>query len=203
MKLYIMRHAESAANVGDVLAGRLDTPLSPRGVQDADAIAEAFLRTYRPDAVYCSPLIRAVQTARPFVLRLALPLRLDERLQEHDIGGFTGKTYAEAERDPAYEKRREMRWNWLPPGGESYRMIAERVASFLGSIDTSPCSCLIVTHAVTMRLLRGVLEATLPRYPQEIAKNGEIWEVDFTEVGAVHEIRVLSAFDGLTREHRV
>jgi len=106
------------------------------------------------------------------------------------MGIFAGKTYQEAESDPRYGKRREERWDWRPELGESYRMIAERATAFLGDLDPSAGSCLIITHAVTMRLLRGVLEATLPAYPALIAKNGEIWEVDFKGLGHPHVIRL-------------
>ncbi len=202
MKLYIIRHAESEANVQDRLAGQLDVPLSPRGVGDSMDIARAFCRTGTVDRVYCSPLTRAFQTARPFVQILKVPLHLDDRLMEQDIGVFTGRTYAEAEGDPGYEKRREMRWDWKPEGGESYRAIAERVRSFFASLDPACPSCLIVTHAVTMRLMRAVLESTLPSYPLEIAKNGEIWELDFKGSGQSHELRSLWVLDRQAESHR-
>jgi len=51
MKLYIIRHAESEANTRNILAGRLDVPLSERGLRDADALAGAFIRVAAPGAI--------------------------------------------------------------------------------------------------------------------------------------------------------
>lgn len=201
MKLYIVRHAESEANTKDILAGQLDYPLSERGVADAAVLSHANIFPERPTAILCSPLVRAFQTARPTALRFSLPIRLDPRLMEQDMGEFAGKTYAQAESDPGYERDRTKRWEWSPRGGESYRMIAERVMSFfsdletgkLGGIDRGPV--LIVTHAVTMRLIRAALENTLPAYPRDIPKNGEVWTTEFQGLGRPHALRSLFVAD--------
>ena len=80
--LYLMRHAQSEANVRDILAGQREYPLTAVGRADAEAIATAFCRLHTPGVIVSSPLIRAQETAQPFVSRLALPLRLDDRLLE-------------------------------------------------------------------------------------------------------------------------
>jgi 2,3-bisphosphoglycerate-dependent phosphoglycerate mutase/probable phosphoglycerate mutase len=51
-----------------------------------------------------------------------------------------------------------------------------------------------------MRLIRAVLENTLPRYPEAIADNGEIWQVDYSEQGQKHAIKSLLFSEG--RQHR-
>ena len=60
-KLSFIRHAESVANVGNLLAGQSDFPLSEKGLADALRLAER-LRDDLPDALYSSPLTRAMQT---------------------------------------------------------------------------------------------------------------------------------------------
>jgi len=69
-------------------------------------------------------------------------------------------------------------------------MIADRIISFFNSLEekNSDENILIVTHAVSFRLIRAVLENTLPEYPKAFPNNGEIWKVDFTAVGDFHEI---------------
>ncbi len=47
---------------------------------------------------------------------------------------------------------------------------------------------LLVTHAVTLRMIMATLEQTLPDYPHEIAKNGEIWKLRFTGIGKIHQV---------------
>ena len=68
-------------------------------------------------------------------------------------------------------------------------MIAMRLAPFFRDLELlAGHSILFVTHAVTMRLIKAHLEQTLPEYPREIAKNGEIWKTQFTQLGNRHVV---------------
>ncbi|WP_422480136.1 histidine phosphatase family protein [Pleomorphochaeta sp. DL1XJH-081] len=189
MKIYIIRHSESEANTRNILAGQLDYPLSQRGIIDAQQLCSKIFKNFKPQVVYSSPLIRAIQTAVPLVMPNRIPLLIDERLIEHNIGIFAGKTYAEVEADSRYEKNRLERWKWTPPSGESYEQVTTRLISFFSQLQTQNSDCLIVTHAVTMRLIKGLLENTLPSYPEEIPKNGELWEIVFEGLGHTHYIK--------------
>ncbi len=189
MILYFMRHAESEANTRDVLAGRIDYPLSARGEADAEAVALAFSPAHPVDAIVASPLLRARQTAEPFARLTRLPVEADEALVEQDMGIFAGKTYAEAEADPSYEKDKALRWDWAPPGGESYRAIALRLRPFFARMDgRGEKRILVVTHAVALRLIVALLEDSLPAYPTALARNAEILEVDYRGLGRKHRI---------------
>lgn len=191
MKIHIIRHTESEANTKGILAGQLDYPLSEKGKQDAKEIASWYTSRFKPEIIYCSPLLRAKQTAFPFRVAEAIPLIEDVRLMEHNLGIYQGKTYEEAELDPTYQKDRLKRWDWHIPKGESYKDIAKRLRLFFIDLDPQGPDTLIVTHAVAMRLMRGLFENTLPVYPEQIPDNGEIWELNFQGVGVKHEIRSL------------
>lgn len=205
--LFLIRHAESIANADNLLAGRIDYPLSPAGKLDATAIAKAFALSNQVERIWCSPLLRAQQTASPFVTACNAPLRIDDRLQEQHMGRFSGQSYAEIENDPGYCHDRTARWNWVPEGGgESYQMIAARVDSFLADLRAqcereNLSSLLIVTHAVTLRLFRACLEGTLPVYPERIAGNGEVWSTQLTPAGTPSAIKTLDLGHG-SRGHR-
>ncbi len=187
--MYFLRHAESEANARDVLAGRLDYPLSPRGRADAEAVALAFSPAHPVDAIISSPLRRARQTAEPFARIFRLPLEVNEALIEQDMGVFAGKTYAEAEADPAYERDKSRRWGWVPPGGESYSAIANRLRPFFARLDERRESrIVVVTHAVTLRLILALLRDILPAYPTTLARNAEIFETDYAGIGRKHDI---------------
>ncbi|HBZ35809.1 MAG TPA: histidine phosphatase family protein [Rikenellaceae bacterium] len=192
MKIFIIRHTESEANVGHILAGQKDFLLSRRGLNDAKNLASIFPKTNNIEMIYCSPLVRALQTAIPFALKRGIPVKIDARLIEHNIGIFEGKTYSEAENDQRYEKDRTKRWNWCPPLGESYKDISIRLQSFFSAFSEDDRDCLIITHAVTMRIIRGLLEGTLPNYPEQIPQNGEIWEVEFKGLGEKYCIKSIS-----------
>ncbi len=58
---------------------------------------------------------------------------------------------------------------------------------------------LIVTHAVTLRIIRGLLENTLPIYPSEIAKNGEVWITSLSAIGKTHTIETFNISERLTK----
>jgi broad specificity phosphatase PhoE len=201
MTIHIIRHAESEANTRHILAGQLDYPLSAKGMKDALAIGSWYTAHYCPKIIYCSPLLRAKQTAKPFRVE-GVPFIEDKRLMEQNLGCFEGKTYTEAEDDEQYQQDRSARWSWDNKGVESYEVISKRITSFFEELDPSGPDILIVTHAVAMRLIRGLLEDTFPLYPQQLAQNGEIWEVDFKGIGAAHTITSLFIEDLNYKGHR-
>jgi len=130
-----------------------------------------------------------MQTAAPFAELAGLEIQTEAAIVEQDMGTFTGRTYSDAEADPAYELDKSRRWDWAPPGGgESYRMIAERIAPFFPRLDSLAArrgigSVLVVTHAVALRLIVATLEGTLPSYPTGLARNGEILEYEYAGGG--------------------
>ncbi len=188
--LYFIRHAQSEANLKDILASRQDFPLSEKGGQDAVAIAFEFREIATLDRVICSPLLRAQQTAQPIAKAFGLEVEMDERITEQELGIFAGLTYAELDERTDYMHDRTRRWKWVPEGGgESYEMITQRLEPFFKDLESlAGESILFVTHAVTMRMIKATLEQTLPEYPHVIAKNGEIWKVQFTGLGDTHVV---------------
>ncbi len=188
--LYFIRHAQSEANSKRIMASRLPFPLTKAGREDAALIASQLAERVNITRIISSPLVRAVQTARCFALEYTLPIEEDERLAEQHLGDYSGMGYDQVKLEKDYEQITSRRWDWIPKGGgESYKMIAERVESFLGDIKTDrEDNILIVSHAVTFRLIRAVLEGTLPQYPEAFPNNGEIWKVPYRGPGHSHVI---------------
>jgi broad specificity phosphatase PhoE len=207
MRLYFVRHAQSEANTLDILAGQIDYPLSEQGFSDANAVAQLFLVNHPIDTIISSPLLRARQTASAFARIVNLPLKIDDSLIEQNMGVFAGKTYAEVESDPTYELDKTRRWDWTPPQGESYRMITERLAPFFVRLnarrqmalrDHTEPRLLIVTHAVTLRLITAILQNSLPIYPIKLLRNSEILQTDYKGLGVEH--RLISYYYGEDQE---
>ncbi len=192
-EIYLIRHAQSEANSKRIMASRLPYPLTAAGKADADLIASELKEQLSIERVISSPLVRALQTAQSFADIYNLEIEEDERISEQELGKYSGMTYDEVKKEEQYETRTDRRWDWIPDGGgESYAMIADRVKSFFASFDPEDNrKVLVVTHAVTFRLIKGVLENTLPRYPESFPNNGEIWKVDFRGIGKVHRIESL------------
>jgi broad specificity phosphatase PhoE len=95
------------------------------------------------DAVFSSDLARAVETARIAFEGTETPLFLDWRLRECNYGELNGKPVAELDPDKASRVEKPY------PGGESYRQVVERVASFLADLGRwfDGGRVLIISHA--------------------------------------------------------
>jgi len=91
----LLRHGETEWNALGCLQGHLNSTLSRKGLRQADALA-ARLATVTFQALYCSDLDRAVQTASPIAARTGHDARQDPRLRERGLGILQGLTRAEA-----------------------------------------------------------------------------------------------------------
>lgn len=172
MRLYVVRHGETDWNREARLQGQRDTPLNALGRAQA-AAAAGRVAALVPDPArldyVASPLARTRDTME--ILRAGLGLapdayRVDERLRELSFGQWEGSTWREIRaRDPQRALARERdRWNAVPPGGESYAMLAVRLAPFLSGLTRD---ALIVTHGGVARAMLaaacGVSEDRAPR----------------------------------------
>ena len=96
MKLLIIRHGESEADLLHVHEGRADFPLTERGHAQAEAMAEYVATRYSVDRLYASTLARAMQTARHLAQRAGLEIIPDADLMEFDNGLLAGLPFDEA-----------------------------------------------------------------------------------------------------------
>ncbi|MGH2484924.1 MAG: histidine phosphatase family protein [Ktedonobacterales bacterium] len=86
--LFLVRHGENPANLTREFSHRvIDYSLTLRGVQQARQTARHFANQ-RIDALYTSPLKRAYETAAIIAGRLHLPVTVDERLREVNVGAL-------------------------------------------------------------------------------------------------------------------
>jgi broad specificity phosphatase PhoE len=87
--------------------------------------------------------------------------RLDPVLKELSFGAWEGLTWPEIEaRDPEGLRAREKdKWNFAPPGGESYAMLAERVRPWLGGLTAD---AFVVSHGGVARALMTLIAGVKP-----------------------------------------
>jgi broad specificity phosphatase PhoE len=120
--LILVRHGESTGNAAGLLLGRIDAPLTERGVAQAKTLGASLAGATR---VIASPLERARDTAA--ALDLGLPIEIDDRWVEIDYGEFDGQPLGSV---PAEVWRR---WrsdpHYRPPGGETLAEAGARVRS--------------------------------------------------------------------------
>jgi alpha-ribazole phosphatase len=150
--LLFIRHART--DLAGTFCGHSDPPLNTTGQQQvADLIARLTAEHF--DAIFCSDLRRAVDTAEPLAQAFAAPLTQKQGLREIHFGDWEGLTWAEIEqRDAEYARRWSETFPALTaPGGESFadfesRVLAE-IAPLLSLAERQRIA--VVTHAGVMR----------------------------------------------------
>lgn len=187
--LYIIRHGETAKNKQKLLQGRSDMPLNERGSLQAEK-AGAFFRErgISFDAVYSSPLIRAVQTALQISNNIASAsesIKIDNRLIEMDYGPYEGMDLE----DPAPEVMaffRDFAGTPAPEGMEQLGDVVSRLGELLEEIieEARTGNVLLSTHAIAMK---GALEYLTPEshgsYWSKYIGNCDVYAVEVTDDG--------------------
>ena len=90
----MLRHGETDHNAARIWQGHLDTPLSERGQQQADAVGPA-IAALSPDRIVSSDLTRARLTAQSVGRACGIPVQLDPRFREIDVGAWQGLSAAQ------------------------------------------------------------------------------------------------------------
>ncbi|MDQ7040981.1 MAG: histidine phosphatase family protein [Rhodothermus sp.] len=165
--LYLVRHGETDYNRHNIVQGRgVDAPLNEQGRRQAKALARRFA-SVPLEAIYTSPLQRAVATAEAVRLyHPEVPLYRMVDLEEMDWGHLEGKPYAppyDAQIRAVYERWRAGEYAYPVPGGESILDVQRRALRALETIlmQHEGKTVLVVTHG---RFLRVLLASVLPEY---------------------------------------
>ncbi len=90
MKLLVIRHGESEADLLDVHEGRANFALTERGHRQAEAMANYVAKNYNISKIYASTLTRAKQTAEHLSEKTGIPIVFDENLMEFNNGLLAG-----------------------------------------------------------------------------------------------------------------
>jgi broad specificity phosphatase PhoE len=135
VELTLVRHGQSTANRDGILQGQYDAPLSELGRRQASQVGTWFgQRGWAWDAVYCSPLGRARDTALIICERLGRSAPMEHaELAEIHAGTMQGKTgeVLRAEYPGFYERGIDGLGDYSEFGGESYDQVQARVRRFL------------------------------------------------------------------------
>jgi 2,3-bisphosphoglycerate-dependent phosphoglycerate mutase len=148
MSILLIRHGETALNVARVLQPA-DTPLSARGVAQADALAQR-LASMRLTAIVSSDLPRALATARAIAASTGAAVATSVLLRERNFGDWRGQPYDGMPVNPLTMLE-------APPGGESAAVFARRVALAFAHIVRMRAvvggTLAVVTHGLVIRAL--------------------------------------------------
>jgi glucosyl-3-phosphoglycerate phosphatase len=136
-RLVMWRHGETDYNATGRMQGHLDSQLTEVGRNQA-RFAVPVLARFSPDIVVTSDLRRAMDTATTFTEVTGVPLRVDKRLRETNLGLWQGMTSAEVDEQwPGSRQIWQTDPTWTPPGGESRLEVAARAAEVVGDLDES------------------------------------------------------------------
>jgi broad specificity phosphatase PhoE len=157
LTLYVLRHGECEHNVERRIAAQNDSPLTPRGREQARANGR-LLKELAGDLstldFHASSLHRTCVTME--LVREAAGLaptgyRAERRLMEIDLGDYTWFKWRDLP-ETEHAGYRNDPWRHRYPGGESQADVHARVGQFLGTLTRDT---VIVTHAMPTRMIRS------------------------------------------------
>jgi broad specificity phosphatase PhoE len=155
-RVYLVRHGTTDWNREEIFRGRLDCKLNETGQAEARALAEYF-RDIRLQAIYSSPLSRAMETAQAVAEAKALQVVPHPEFIDIDFGEWQGLPLKEVR-----EKYSELYrlWRERPeaihfPGGENLARVRARAGEGLQKVvrENPDKTALILSHRVVTKVL--------------------------------------------------
>ena len=135
--LLLIRHGENEYVKTSKMAGRLPgVHLNERGREQADQIAKSLKRVPL-NAIYASPLERAVETAEPIAEDRKTKIKLRPELMDTDIGKWQGRTLKAVSKYKKWRLVQRTPSRFTFPEGESFHQTQTRIASCLDEIVAS------------------------------------------------------------------
>jgi probable phosphoglycerate mutase len=132
-KLILVRHGESEGNVTRIFTTTpMTLALTELGRKQAREAASAIHAISEPRIVIASPYVRARDTGAIIAEELKLPFEVREGLHERETGEYAGKPYESIFEAEGYDPAQP--WVWVPPGGESYEHVRDRVGPILDEL---------------------------------------------------------------------
>jgi broad specificity phosphatase PhoE len=155
--VYLARHGQTAYNLERRFQGHLPVPLDETGRAQAADLAERASTGAAGIpfvALWCSPLLRARETADIVAARIGLEPREEPRLMETDAGAWTDRLFVDvqAEDPEGFAGFIEGRPDFGFPGGESFAQQGARVAAALAEVEQGDLPALVVCHGVVIRI---------------------------------------------------
>lgn len=162
-KLFVFRHAETTDNKQHKFSGWRDPKLTPRGLEQAQEIAEQ-LKKEKIDYAFTSHLTRAKDTLKIVLENHSdVIVFVDDRLIERCYGLLQGKSKKKmAKENPEWFAQVHRGYDFPPPEGESLKMVEKRTIPFLmqleGWLMENKGNVAISCHGNSLRPIRRIFE---------------------------------------------
>jgi broad specificity phosphatase PhoE len=155
--VFLARHGQTAYNLEGRFQGQQPVPLDDTGREQAGELAERAAG-YGFAALWCSPLLRARETAEIVSARIGLEPKEDPRLMETDAGDWTNRSFADVqdEAPELFEKFFTGAPSFAFPGGESFAQQEVRVDAALREVEAGALPALVVCHGMVIRAALSV-----------------------------------------------
>jgi broad specificity phosphatase PhoE len=154
-ELVLARHGETTWNVEKVFRGRADVALNEVGIRQAELLG-SYLSNWKLEAIYSSPLRRALDTANIVASCQKVAVRIADDLVDFDYGEWQSLPEQEAKRlYPALISE----WHSDPhkirmPGGEGLEDVRRRAVELVdGILSRHRGNVLLVSHRVVLKVL--------------------------------------------------
>lgn len=149
------RHGETEWNVEEVFRGRIDIELNETGMKQAELLAE-YLGGVKIDAIYSSPLRRALKTAEMIASYHKLEVEIAPGLIDFDYGKWQGLPHQEVK-----HRYKQLYAEWLKnphqikmPNGESLSDVRERALNVVDeAVAKHEGTIALVSHRVVNKVL--------------------------------------------------
>jgi broad specificity phosphatase PhoE len=150
--VYLARHGQTAYNREGRFQGQQAIPLDDTGRAQAAQLAERAA-DYGFQALWCSPLLRARETADIVAAAISLEPIEDARLMETDAGDWTDLTFVEvrAQTPELFDAFAAADPSFAFPGGESFAQQELRVSAALRDVEAGELPALVVCHGMVIR----------------------------------------------------
>ena len=181
--LYLIRHGETEQNKSGVLMGSTDTPLNEQGRQQA-LLLHQRTNALDIDAIYSSPLARAVETAS-LVFGSQARIVTDSGLQEYHFGDWEGLHFSTiAQTYPEIWRAWLTDWEQTHiPGAEAFPAFVHRVTTVTQEIVRQHPGqrVAVVSHGGCIRSILAHLfcESVAKGYWKFKVDNATLSEVEF------------------------
>ncbi|XIA62215.1 histidine phosphatase family protein [Bradyrhizobium sp. TZ2] len=149
--IHLVRHGHHAM-LGRWLCGRMPgVQLDELGCRQMSRCGEMI--PARPLAIRSSPQRRAQQSASILACHFGLPVEVAPEVDEIDYGEWTSRAFAELKGDTRWNRWNTRRSAGRPPGGESMRVLQQRMVQYLEQLRCAQAdgSIVIVSHAEPIR----------------------------------------------------
>ncbi len=157
--IILIRHGETIWNREGRFQGRLNSPLTKKGKNQAKENGKKLKDIVSKDIkIFSSPLGRAKETAYIISDELGISrdkIIFDNRIIEFDYGIFEGKKRIDVMNSKEFKDREANKWYYKIENGESYEIVSHRVKSFLESIRDED-EVIVIAHEMVNRTIRGL-----------------------------------------------